>query len=278
MLRYRAKAGTGRGPQRRLRLGDLGGLALDIASLGLADFEAPPSLTLGAARDVAKVLLGLGPKGLAPPRPTHHGRPTAPEAEAEAKRRKAEGTVSFGALLDRFLEARRESVRPATLALWQSLARAEVRPAFGDRDPREISRADVKAFHRAIGETGRRTWANRALELLTAVFKWATEDEMLPSSPVVNITAFEEHSRDRVLSSDELKAVWEALAFEPMGDPFRLLLWTAARRGEVLGATWAEVDFRAEAWRLPAERTKTATARTIPLSAPALALLQASNT
>ena len=57
MLRYRTKVGKERGPQRRLRLGDLGGrLDLPVAVLGLGpDFEAPADLTLAAARNVAKI-------------------------------------------------------------------------------------------------------------------------------------------------------------------------------------------------------------------------------
>ncbi len=276
MLRYRTKIGTKRGPQRRLRLGELGGpLALDLEALGLRDFRPPAALTLAAARDVARALSGLAARGVDPLDQLVGADRRRHEREADAERRKAEGTVTVEALLDRFLEARRDDVRPNTLALWESLARAELRPAFGTSDPRAMTRADVKAWHRAIGETGRRTWANRAVELLKAVYAWAVEEELLEASPVVNIKPFEEPRRDRVLSHDEIKRVWEALGFEPFADVFRLLFWTAARRSEVLGMTWAEVDLRAKTWRLPAERSKTGAPRTLPLSRPALALLQA---
>jgi integrase len=277
MLRYRPKVGDRRGKQRRLRLGDLGGpLALDVDALGLGrSFKAPASLTLGAARDVARALLGLAARGVDPLTLLTEAAERRRAAEAEILRRKAERTFTLDMLLEQFLDARRESVRPNTLALWESLARSELRPAFGSRDPRELSRADVKAWHRAIGESGRRVWANRALELIAGLYRWAVEEELLPSSPVVNIRPFEERARDRVLSSDEIKAVWEALAFEPFGDAFRLLFWTAARRSEVIGSTWAEVDLRAKLWRISAERSKTGQPRTIPLVAPALALMEA---
>ena len=48
---------------------------------------------------------------------------------------------------------------------------------------------------------------------------------------------------------------------------------TATRSGEVLGATWGEVDLDRKAWTIPAERTKALREHRVPLSDPALAIL-----
>jgi integrase len=48
---------------------------------------------------------------------------------------------------------------------------------------------------------------------------------------------------------------------------------TAARSGEVRGATWGEVDLQAGVWTVPAERMKAKIEHRVPLSAAALALL-----
>jgi len=50
---------------------------------------------------------------------------------------------------------------------------------------------------------------------------------------------------------------------------------TAARSGEVRGATWAEFDLGKALWTVPAERMKAAREHRVPLSAPAMALLAA---
>ena len=50
---------------------------------------------------------------------------------------------------------------------------------------------------------------------------------------------------------------------------------TAARSGEVRGATWAEVDTEAKVWTIPAERMKAGKEHRVPLSAEAMALLAA---
>ena len=52
-----------------------------------------------------------------------------------------------------------------------------------------------------------------------------------------------------------------------------LLVLTAARSGEVRGATWDEIDTRAKVWTIPAERMKAGKEHRVPLSAAALAVL-----
>ena len=49
---------------------------------------------------------------------------------------------------------------------------------------------------------------------------------------------------------------------------------TAARSGEVLGARWPEIDFEAQIWTVPAERTKAARRHRIPLPGRALVILR----
>ena len=43
------------------------------------------------------------------------------------------------------------------------------------------------------------------------------------------------------------------------------LILTAARIGEVFGATWAEIDFTAKVWTVPASRMKAAREHRVPL-------------
>ena len=52
------------------------------------------------------------------------------------------------------------------------------------------------------------------------------------------------------------------------------LILTAARTGEVLGATWDELDLRKSVWTIPGPRMKSGRDHQVPLSAPALAVLE----
>lgn len=49
---------------------------------------------------------------------------------------------------------------------------------------------------------------------------------------------------------------------------------TATRSGETLGACWTEIDMAAKVWTVPAERMKAARAHRVPLSEPAMAILE----
>tara|TARA_B100000678_G_C18205982_1_gene501388 strand:- start:642 stop:1853 length:1212 start_codon:yes stop_codon:yes gene_type:complete len=53
------------------------------------------------------------------------------------------------------------------------------------------------------------------------------------------------------------------------------LILTAARSGEVRGMTWSEIDLDAKLWTIPAERMKADKEHIVPLSGPALAILEA---
>lgn len=63
------------------------------------------------------------------------------------------------------------------------------------------------------------------------------------------------------------KAGMTAIALE-----FAIL--TAARSGEVRGATWSEIDFENAIWTVPAHRMKAGRKHEVPLSKPALAILE----
>jgi integrase len=54
----------------------------------------------------------------------------------------------------------------------------------------------------------------------------------------------------------------------------RFVILTAARSGEVRGATWGEIDLTNAVWTIPAERMKAAREHRVPLSSKALTVLE----
>jgi integrase len=82
--------------------------------------------------------------------------------------------------------------------------------------------------------------------------------------------------RDRVLSDAELRAVW--LEAKDYGGDFgaivRLLILIGARREEVGGVLWNEIDLAEGVWTLGADRSKNGQRHELPLSVPVLAILQ----
>jgi integrase len=149
-------------------------------------------------------------------------------------------------------------------------------PVLSDRRIDEISRADVIKLLDGISDRGVTTYANRLRAYLQRMFNWAVERGIIEQSPMQGIAApHRERSRDRVLSLDELRAVWEAAGEMdyPFGPVFRVLVLTGQRKQEVAGASWEELDIPGRRWTISALRSKNALAHIVHLSEPAIAAL-----
>ena len=160
--------------------------------------------------------------------------------------------------------------RPVTEAI---MAR-EVLPLWGNRDIGTITKRDVRELVEGMVDRGVPIMANRVHAYLRRMFKWAAGRDIIEVNPAASVEKpTREVSRDRVLSDDELAAVWRAASGRP-GAAIKLLILTAARRDEVFGLRWSEVDLDGAAIRLPAERNKGGAAKVVTLSPAAVELLR----
>ena len=98
---------------------------------------------------------------------------------------------------------------------------------------------------------------------------------LVDANPVIGTNRSEEKSRDRVLSPDEFRLIWNALGSDHFAAIMKLLALTGQRAGEVAGMRWSEIDVEKAMWSLPSGRTKNHRPHTVPLSAAALAILTA---
>ena len=147
---------------------------------------------------------------------------------------------------------------------------------WGSRRAKDLSRRDVRDLLDDIGERAP-IMANRVLALVRKMFNFAIERDWLDTNPCHMIKKVApEQQRDRVLTEDEIRAVWKA---SDRGDlviasVFKLRLLTAQRGGEVLSARWDEMDLRTAWWTIPKERSKNGLAHRVPLSPQALKVLK----
>jgi integrase len=81
-------------------------------------------------------------------------------------------------------------------------------------------------------------------------------------------------SRERVLSPDELRRLWQALSDNRFSEIVRLLLLTGCRRTEIGSLTWDEIDLGRRLIVLPPTRTKNGRGLELPLSTQALAIVE----
>ncbi|MGH9163771.1 MAG: tyrosine-type recombinase/integrase [Vicinamibacteraceae bacterium] len=148
---------------------------------------------------------------------------------------------------------------------------------WGSRKVKDIQRRDVRELLDEIAERAP-IMANRTLALVRKVFNFAIEHDWVETNPCHMIKRpAPERQRERVLSDDKIRRVWKTLDAEHpiIAALFRLRLLTAQRGGELLGATWSEMDLASAWWTIPAERSKNGLAHRVPLSPQALRILKA---
>jgi integrase len=215
------------------------------------------------ARKEAKRLLGLVADGKDPA-----------DARAQAALQAAE---TLGKIADLYLRHAKTKQRPRTyleterylLTSWKPLHRVSVFNISRRHVAHRV--ADIAANHGAMAAT-------RARATLSAMFNWAIREGLdIPVNPVIGTNRpVQPKSRERVLTDAELSAIWSACRDDDYGRIVKLLLLTGQRREEVGGMQWAELDTVSGRWTIPGARTKNHREHTAPLSAAALALIQAS--
>src|SRR5262245_33905878 len=185
---------------------------------------------------------------------------------------------SIDRIVEDFLERHvRRSNRPRTAQETERLLRQHVLPRWHGRLVHEITRRDVLDILDRVVDGGAPIAANRVLAAARKFFNWCVARDILAASPCAGVkppTA--ERARDRVLSDDELRLVWQAA--DKLGRTFgplvKLLALTGQRRDEVARMRWEEIDIENQLWTLPAERTKNNQPHQVPLSDAALAVLE----
>jgi integrase len=180
-------------------------------------------------------------------------------------------------LCDRFEQEHLPRKRPRTASDYESVLRVWIRPHFGPHAKvADVAFTDIDALHRKVSKTGATYRANRTVAILSKMFSLAVRWGMRETNPVRGIERNTEYLRRRYLSPDELARLIKALAEYPdqqTANIFRLLLLCGARRGEVLGMRWADLDLTAGIWSKPPSSTKQKEHHQVPLSAPARQLL-----
>jgi integrase len=143
-----------------------------------------------------------------------------------------------------------------------------------DQQLADISRRDVRDVIRAVEAKGV-TMARRVHGRLQRLFAWAVEEDMLDTSPMLGLKKpGQEVKRDRVLTDDELRTLWNACdeVGWPFGPAVKLLVLTGCRREEIGGLLWSEV--KGDTLELSASRRKGGEPHTVPLSSVAQAVMQ----
>jgi integrase len=148
---------------------------------------------------------------------------------------------------------------------------------FKNRAADGVSPFEAKKLIEDVAERGH-VMSNRTLAACKSLYNFAVSEKIVASSPFADLKLTKEEDRERVLSTDELRAVWNAAG--SLGHPYtaivRLLLLTGQRLNEIACLRWSEIDLDKRQIELPGLRTKNARSHIIPLSDVALDIITAS--
>jgi integrase len=150
-------------------------------------------------------------------------------------------------------------------------------PGLGAKQIGDIKRNDIVRLLDKIEDENGATMADRTLAVVRKVMNWhasRSDDFRSPIVPGMARVKPKEHARERVLTDDELRAVWRAAEAPtgPFGRLVKFILLTGARRTEAAAMAWMELN---GVWTLPGARNKTKVDLVRPLSAEARAVLPA---
>jgi integrase len=215
-----------------------------------------PEVTLDGARDRANELTKAGRAG-------HDliGEEKAAKIEAAAR-------LTVEKLIERYL-ARAVRGKLRTAKEIESRLRRALGAKF-DIAAADIKRRDLRELFDETEQAGFSREAEKRRQTVGAMFRWAVGADLIEADPCMGIAAYNRGTpRDRVLSKEEIGALWEWLDQSDYpshhGEVLRLQLALGARCGEVAGICAEEIDLAAGIWTLPANRSKNGRHRVTPV-------------
>jgi integrase len=145
-----------------------------------------------------------------------------------------EGTMP--ALIVKALPSILAGVKPNTAKQYEIAAR-KLAKILADYEPQEVTPADIKKMMQDMAGTP--NMANRCLSLLRGVFEYAL-GIYVTSNPCIGTKRHKELKRDRLISIDELAAIYQA-SRPRLQVIISLLLLTGQRVGDVLAIRRADL-------------------------------------
>lgn len=244
--------------------------------MGLGAF---PTVTLAQAREKSRtareeVINGIDPISLR--------KQAASELHAQQR-----SEITFEQASNAYIEAHGDSWRnPKHRAQWASTLNTYAFPHMGSLHVAHVQQPHVLAALEPIWKSKNET-ASRLRGRIEAILDWATVrhyrsgenparwkgrlDKLLPApAKIKKVTHHKALAVDKMPGF--MKDLRERAGYSARALEFAIL--TAARSGEIRGASWNEIDLTSGVWTVPADRMKAGKEHRVPLSEQALKLLQ----
>jgi integrase len=237
------------------------------------------TVTLAEARDAALVCRKQRLNGIDPIAARNCAKATARLEAAKA--------TSFQECTEAYIEAHKPSWKSAKHAKqWLATLETYSYPVIGSLPVQSINVGLITKILQPIWATKTET-ASRLRGRIESVLDWATVrglrsgenparwrghlDKLLPSR--AKVSKVNHHA---ALPYQDIKPFMALLRTQAgvSAKALEFAILTACRTNEVLGAKWEEIDLEKAVWTIPAARMKAGKEHRIPLSQPALTILQ----
>lgn len=243
-----------------------------------------PGVSLADARKAA-AMLRAGNAPDKPPAPAPHNYPSGSGKAAYTALQHTKGgpaSPTFAAVADATITAWAPTWRNTRQAAqWRAMLETYAGPIIGTKPIDTITPADVTAVLEPIWLSKPET-ATRLKQRLATVFDYSIGHGLRDGNPVPRkMAALPRRKRQRAHFTalpytavpGALAAIRDSGALPATRLALQLLIHTAARAGEIRGATWAEVDIENRLWVVPSDRMKMARCHRVPLSDRAVEIL-----
>lgn len=148
----------------------------------------------------------------------------------------------------------------------------DILPEIGHLKMRDIKRRDLVVVIDKVAGKGSLIMANRVHALLSKLFNFAIERDVIELSPVYGMKkSVSEKSRTRILTNDEIIHLWDLLGDSPAEMILKMILVTGQRPGEVRQMEWKEIE--GNQWTMPSDKTKNGQIHVVPLTPLAMKLI-----
>lgn len=211
----------------------------------------------------------------------------ARDAKRKAQKAEAAKAITFRACAAKYIAANRSGWKNEKhAAQWDATLEAYVFPTIGDLAVAAVDTGLITSILLPIWATKSET-ASRVRGRIESILSFATTHgwrsgenparwrghlaNVLPKKS--KVTTIEHHA---ALPWRKVGAFMESLA-EQNGVAalaLRFTILAAARTGEIIGATWAEIDLQHAVWTVPGDRMKAGREHRVPLSDSAAAVLR----
>ena len=207
----------------------------------------------------------------------------SPAQEKQREKRRLSDAKTFQEFTDEWYEGAR--MADSTRSMRKSILDRDILPVFKSRLLSEISPDDLRDLCDKVKGRGAPATAIHVRDIIKQIYGFAIlhgekvvnpADDVGPSSIATFV------ARDRALSPSEIRIMLKQLeyvaSYPTIKLGLRLILLTLVRKGELIHATWDEIDFENALWTIPKARMKAGKAHNIYLSQQALDIMIALRT